>query len=106
MPEELSLYIIKYGYLAIFGLIFLQEIGIPNPVPNELILLFSGYLSSIGTLSLPLIFLTAVSADFIGTAVLYTIFYLFGKYFLERKPNWLPFPHEKIHRLGQKISNQ
>jgi membrane protein DedA with SNARE-associated domain len=50
MSPSLSAYILKYGYMAIFSLVFLQEIGVPNPVPNELVLLFSGYLTSIGQL--------------------------------------------------------
>jgi len=48
MSLTLSAYILKYGYIAIFSLVFLQEIGVPNPVPNEVVLLFSGYLSSVG----------------------------------------------------------
>ena len=30
MSPVLSAYIIKYGYIAIFLLVFLQEIGVPN----------------------------------------------------------------------------
>ncbi len=81
-------FIITYGYLAIFLLVFLQEIGIPNPVSNELVLIFSGSLAYSHTLSLPLILLSAISADIIGTTVLYTVFYFFGNWILSRK--WLP----------------
>ena len=52
MSPTLSAYIVKYGYMAIFSLVFLQEIGVPNPVPNEVVLLFSGYLASVGKLDL------------------------------------------------------
>ena len=54
MPEEVVYYITGYGYLAIFILVFLQEIGMPNPFPNELLLIFSGYLSFRGILFFPL----------------------------------------------------
>ncbi len=47
MSPELSDYIVQYGYIAIFSLVFLQEIGVPNPIANELVLVFSGYLTSI-----------------------------------------------------------
>ncbi|MDD5431226.1 MAG: DedA family protein [Candidatus Pacebacteria bacterium] len=104
MPEQLASYITDYGYLAIFSLVFLQEIGIPNPVPNELVLLFSGYLASVGTLSFPLVFLSAVSADFIGTTVLFFAFYFFGEYILDHKPKWLPISHAQIAKLGEKIA--
>ena len=35
VSSELALYITRYGYLAIFLLVFLQELGVPNPVTNE-----------------------------------------------------------------------
>ncbi|MEK7630279.1 MAG: DedA family protein [Patescibacteria group bacterium] len=106
MPPELAFYITKYGYLAIFLLVFLQEIGIPNPVPNELVLLFSGYLSSIGVFNLPLVIFTVVSADFIGTTLLYVVFFYFGKYIFAHKPRWFPFPLEKVESIAKKISSK
>jgi membrane protein DedA with SNARE-associated domain len=106
MPAELALYITKYGYAAIFSLVFLQEIGIPNPVPNELVLLFAGYLASIHVLSLSLVFITVVMADFIGTSLLYAFFYLFGDYVMDHKPKWLPISKEKIIKLSDKISRR
>lgn len=104
MPEDLIIYITKYGYLAIFLLIFLQEIGAPNPIPNELVLLISGYMIFLGILKLPLVILAAVLADFMGTSILHTVFYFSGAYLLQHKPRWLPFPTQVIERLKQRIS--
>lgn len=106
MDSELFLYIEKFGYLAIFGLVFLQEIGIPNPVPNEIILTFSGYLASIGQLDLTLVILTVIAADFIGTSVLYFVFYLFGHIIIAKKPRWLPLREEQIEKLTNMISKR
>ncbi|MEK7651547.1 MAG: DedA family protein [Patescibacteria group bacterium] len=106
MPPELVSFIGEYGYAAIFLLVFLQEIGVPNPVPNELVLLFSGYLASTGVLQFPLVFLSAVSADFIGTSLLYSVFYFSGQYILDHKPRWLPISHSNIDRLSGKISRR
>lgn len=105
MSEEIVDFITAYGYLAIFILVFLQETGMPNPVPNELVLLFSGYLSFKGILYLPFIILTVISADFLGTIILYFIFYLTGAQLLLKKPKWIPFPNDLIIRLSGKISN-
>jgi membrane protein DedA with SNARE-associated domain len=104
MPPEVIVFISNYGYLAIFILIFSQEIGIPNPVPNELVLMFSGYLTFKGILVLPVIILVAVSADFIGTNILYTVFYFFGNYILSHKPRWLPISTNAINKLSKRIS--
>ncbi len=91
-----------YGYLAIFLLVFLQEIGIPNIVPNELILLFAGALTVIGGLSFWLTFLTAVSADVIGTTILFSVFYFFERYIMEKISKWKGM-NEKLDRLKETI---
>ena len=106
MPPELVNYIVRYGYLAIFSLIFLQEIGVPNPVPNEFVLLFAGYLTSIHKLNLFLVLASVVTADFIGTSTLFFAFYFFGKTILEKKPNWIPVKMERIERAGEKIAEK
>lgn len=104
MPQELIYYLTQYGYLAIFFLIFLQEIGMPNPVPNELLLIFSGYLSFKGILSLPLVILTAVTADFTGTCILYFLFYYAGSAILSKKPKWIPLSEKTLIKVSEKIS--
>jgi membrane protein DedA with SNARE-associated domain len=105
MPQELIQYVTHYGYLAIFILVFLQEIGMPNPFPNELLLMFSGYLSFKGLLFLPFVIITVFFADFLGTNLLYFIFYSTGTIVLKRKPKWFPLSESVIDRLSKKISN-
>jgi membrane protein DedA with SNARE-associated domain len=105
MSQEVVHYLMNYGYFAIFVLVFLQEIGMPNPVPNELLLIFSGYLTFRGILFFPLVLLTAVAADFIGTNILYFIFYYAGTGILARKPKWLPISEKTLHNLSDKLSS-
>src|SRR5665811_2130434 len=104
MPEEVVYYVTRYGYLAIFVLVFLQEIGMPNPFPNEILLMFSGYLSFKGLLYLPSVILTVVLADFIGTNILYFIFYSAGPFIMQKKPKWIPLSDKMISRLSDRIS--
>ena len=103
MPDEISSFIIKYGYLAICILIFIQEIGIPNPVPNEIVLLYCGYLSFIHLLSLPITIIVAILSDLIATAILYFVFYHFGNYIIEHKPRWFPLSVTKLKKLEKKV---
>lgn len=77
----------------------------PNPIPNELVLMFSGYLSFKGLLYLPSVILTVISADFIGTNILYVIFYNAGTYIMQKKPKWVPLSATMIDRLTRKISD-
>jgi membrane protein DedA with SNARE-associated domain len=104
MPEEIVYYVTRYGYLAIFVLVFLQEIGMPNPFPNEILLMFSGYLSFKGLLYLPSVILTVVLADFVGTNILYFIFYSAGAFIMQKKPRWIPLSDKMISQLTDRIS--
>jgi membrane protein DedA with SNARE-associated domain len=104
MPDSIVDYIMRYGYIAIFVLVFLQETGMPNPFPNELLLIFSGYLSFRGILFLPFVILTVVAADFIGTNLLYFLFYRTGFALLKKKPKWLPVSTHLIENLTARIS--
>jgi len=104
--QELNNFITQYGYLAIFLFIFLQELGIPNPITNELVLLFSGYLAYTGTLSLTKVILTAISADFIGTGILYFTFYALSKHYLYKNPpKWTAKLVGKLDSLKKRISS-
>jgi membrane protein DedA with SNARE-associated domain len=104
MSENVVYYVTTYGYLAIFILVFLQEIGLPNPFPNELLLIFSGYLTFMKILFLPFVILTALSADFIAANILYFMFYKTGSFILRKKPKWIPLSEKMIDRLSAKIS--
>ena len=104
MLQQLSSNISQYGYLAIFLLVFLQEVGIPNPIPNELVLLFSGYLSSTGVLNFPYVVISVVLGDIIGSSILFVLFFYFGKIIIDRKPRWIPLPVKKIENLRTKIN--
>ena len=104
MSPTLSAYIIKYGYIAIFLLVFLQEIGVPNPVPNELVLLFSGYLTFIEKLDFIIVLLTVVAADITGSSLLYITFYYFGQHVLQKWPRIIP--PSKLASLTARISKQ
>src|SRR5215510_1802821 len=90
MSPTLSAYILKYGYVAIFSMVFLQEIGVPNPIPNEVVLLFSGYLSSIGQLDCITVLITVIAADALGSSLLYMTFYYFGQRVLQKWPHIIP----------------
>jgi membrane protein DedA with SNARE-associated domain len=104
MSPSLSAYILKYGYMAIFSLVFLQEIGVPNPVPNELVLLFSGYLTSIGQLHFTPVLLTVIAADAIGSSILYMTFYYYGQRVLQQWPHVIPT--SKLASLTARVSHK
>ena len=103
MTEYLTGYIITYGYFAIFCIVLIQELGMPG-LPNELVLLYFGYLSRKAGLSFVVVISIAILADITGSFLLYLLFY-YGKVFLVRiKPKWLLLPERKIALLKDKIA--
>jgi len=82
-----------YGYAAIFGLLVLGIVGLP--VPDEWLLVFSGYLVYSGRLSLA----GALSAAILGSIVGITLSYLIGRSI------GLPLIHSKFGR-GLHISDE
>jgi membrane protein DedA with SNARE-associated domain len=105
MPPEIITFITEYGYWAIFILVFSQEVGIPNPIPNELVLLFSGYLAYQHTMNFFVLIGMVVSADFCGTMILYFLFYYFGKKILNKIPSWFPISKTKLETLQEKYAS-
>ena len=104
MPDDLVFYISHYGYLAIFLFIFLQEVGAPTPLPNELILIFSGYLVFAGILKFVLVILAVIGGDLLAAAILYIVFHLFGTLLLNKKSRWIPIPQQAIKKQSEKIA--
>jgi len=78
----------KFGYLGIFGGMFAQGVGFP--LPSEITMMFSGFLSARGDFFLPLVILAGVLGDVAGALLVYSIFRhggrpllkKYGKYFL------------------------
>ena len=70
MPR-LLMAIASYGYLALFLALFLEELGVPLPVPGDLLLLFAGYLVGRGAMRIDLAVLVGVVAAFGGASLLY-----------------------------------
>ena len=106
IPPDFLQSVIKYGYLIIFVLVFLQEVGFPNPIPNELVMVFSGYLGYTGMLKIPLVILVALFGDLLGSGILYAVFFFFGKTIMAHKPRWLPISQKKIDKLSMKFKKQ
>lgn len=70
MPWMMEL-ISHYGYLAIFALLALGILGLP--VPDEVLMLFVGYLSSIMVLNFTLSVLIGCIGSITGMMISYTI---------------------------------
>jgi membrane protein DedA with SNARE-associated domain len=60
-----------YGYLALFGLIGLQDLGVPTLVPGAVFLVIGGYLASQGVLNPVVAVVAASTGSLLGGTVLF-----------------------------------
>lgn len=104
MSSILTNYILTYGYLAIFCIVLLQELGMPG-LPNELVLFYFGFISKQVGLSYPMLIMLVVLADMIGSFVLYFLFYHGSAWLASIKPKWLPLPVKKIEKIKERIAS-
>ncbi|MGC9150709.1 MAG: DedA family protein [Microbacter sp.] len=106
MSVEFIKYVQEYGLIVIFGFLFLQEVGAPTPVPNEMVLIVSGYLSYSGMFILPEIIAIAFLADILAASILYLFFALLGNYILTKRPRWFPISHQRLLKMTHLIEKR
>ena len=102
--DDVLKYINEYGYLAIFIVIFLQEIGIPTIIPNELSLIFFGYLSFTGKLNILFALLIGISADISAALLLNILFYYLSSRLLNEKYRLCAFIGSRLTPLKEKLA--
>lgn len=103
LQEILVNYFVMYGYLAVFAMVLLQELGMPG-LPNELVLLYFGYLSRQAGLSFPLVIALVIAADMLGSVILYLLFYYGRTWLMQIKPRWIRLPEKKVASIKQKVA--
>lgn len=92
--HKLLWFIAHYGYIGIFGAFVLGIIGLP--VPDEMLMMFSGYLISKGMLHYFPTVIVSAFGSFIGMSVSYFIGSKFGYPLLEKYGSKIHITKEKL----------
>jgi len=98
LANLLERFLTDYGYLAIFVLMFVEEAGLPLPLPNEVALMYVGYLAYQGRLDANIAGLVATLGATGGSALLYYIARRGGRPLIHRFGRLI---HVTEERLGQ-----
>ncbi|MBA2711000.1 MAG: DedA family protein [Tatlockia sp.] len=104
LPANISYWFLHYGSFALFGLLALGIIGLP--IPDETLLVLSGYLMAQGKLSLWLTPIFALSGTIFGISVSYLLGYFGGRLLILRFGQWLGITPEKLDRLHQSFERR
>jgi membrane protein DedA with SNARE-associated domain len=97
LMESIVAWITQYGYLGIFALLMLGIVGVP--VPDETLLLFTGYLIFKRELEPLPAFLAAFLGSICGITVSYTLGRTLGFYLITRLGHYLHLEPEKLDQV-------
>ncbi|MFP5211846.1 MAG: DedA family protein [Acidobacteriota bacterium] len=104
MTEMILHWIVQHEYPAIFGLLAVGIIGIP--VPDEIILMYAGFLIRQGDLALSYTAFVAIAGSLCGVTVNYTLGRIGGRVLVERYGRYVritPVEVEKVHAWFEKV---
>lgn len=90
-------WIAHYGYAGLFGLLMLGIVGLP--VPDETLLVFSGYLVSQGKLHLVFVFFAAFAGSACGISLSYYLGKTLGHRFVRRFGRYVHLTEERVARV-------
>ncbi|KJD46420.1 DedA family protein [Paenibacillus terrae] len=89
--------ITQYGYIAIFALLALGIIGLP--VPDEIIMVFVGYLSSIMVLNYSMSVLVSFMGAMTGMMISYTLGKKLGQPLVDKHGKWFGLTPKRFARV-------
>jgi membrane protein DedA with SNARE-associated domain len=95
--ESLFTWIAHYGYVGIFAMLMLGIVGVP--VPDETLLLFTGYLIFTRELHPVPAFLAAFLGSICGISVSYTLGRTLGFYLITRLGRYIHLEPEKLDHV-------
>ncbi|HEV3232481.1 MAG TPA: DedA family protein [Candidatus Dormibacteraeota bacterium] len=90
--------ILAHKALSTFAVIALEEIGVPLPLPGDVVIMFAGHLVARGRLSPLTAFLAVVLGSMAGSSVLFWLSRRFGQPFVKR---YGPYMHVRPDRLAR-----
>lgn len=94
MLETVILWITEYGYVALFFLLMLGIVGLP--IPDETIMVFSGYLIQRGTFHAAPTWITAFGGSVCGITLSYLIGRKLGMPFVLRYGKYIHFTPARL----------
>ena len=96
---RLLAWVAVYGYLALFLVLLLEELGLPLPLPGDLALLFVGYLVGRGMMRFDLAVLTVVLAALGGGTTLYLLARRYGQPMVARYGRYVHLDADRLARF-------
>jgi membrane protein DedA with SNARE-associated domain len=91
--------IARHGYVLILVIMIIEETGIPMPIPGDGLLIFAGYLCSIGALSIGGSVAIVVLGALVGATVLYWVSRRGGRALVHKYGKYVRLDERRLDQL-------
>lgn len=92
--EQFQEFVIYYGYYAVYFFLALGIFGLP--IPDEIVVAFVGYLSSVGLLNFPISIFISILGVMTGTLFTFAIGRQIGKPLILKYGKWIRLTPERL----------
>jgi membrane-associated protein len=92
-----------YGLLAVFGIMLLKEIGIPVPIPSDLIMLGAAARAAQGRFSFVAVFFAILIPMFVGGVAQFLVARGPGRQFIYRVGKYIGLTKERLDRAMETV---
>jgi membrane-associated protein len=94
-------FIEKWHYGGLLGIIFVEEAGVPLPLPGDLFIAAAGFLAYRGAASFPAVVAIVTVATVAGAAILFTLAQRGGRPLLQKYARRFGYTEEREARIEQ-----
>jgi membrane protein DedA with SNARE-associated domain len=98
LARTLGHFVTQHQGLGLFLVIFLEELGIPLPAPGDVAITWGGYLTTTGSIPLPIAYLAVIGGATAGSFCLYSLSRRYGHPFLVRFGPYLGLYSDRLER--------
>ncbi len=99
MVQHIWFLLHHYDIAALFGLLSLEESGIPIPVPGDMVMMYAGYRVHLGLLLWYQALLCGITATILGSCILYNIGRKGGRPLLKKYGRFLHLTDRRQSRI-------
>jgi membrane protein DedA with SNARE-associated domain len=106
LSAALGQFLSTYGLLALFGVMLLKEIGIPVPVPSDLIMITAGVQAASGAYGVFELLLAIEFAVLLGGSAQFLLVRSAGRAFIYRAGRYVGLTPQRLDRAGAMLQRR
>ncbi|HEY8655958.1 MAG TPA: VTT domain-containing protein [Candidatus Limnocylindria bacterium] len=96
--------IANHQFVALFGLVALEEAGVPLPAPSDIVIMIYGSNRRESLVGLATVVLTCAAASTVGTLIPYAITRKWGQPAAHRVARWIDVEQDQVDRWSSRIA--